>query len=60
MRTTVDGPRFVLSHSLLDDLTTGVLAELLIRIYYDRGEVSPYHTTAAPEQAPDEGWHHQA
>ena len=27
MRTTVDGPRFVLSHSLLDDLTTGVLAD---------------------------------
>ena len=44
----------------LQFLTTGVLAELLIRIYYDRGEVSPYHTTAAPEQAPDEGWHHQA
>ena len=44
----------------LQFLTTGVLAELLIRIYYDRGEVSPYHTTAVPEQAPDAGWHHQA
>jgi len=44
----------------LQFLTTGVLAELLIRIYYDRGEVSPYHTTAAPEQAADAGWHHQA
>ncbi|MDE2400746.1 MAG: glycosyltransferase family 2 protein [Burkholderiales bacterium] len=43
----------------LQFLTTGVLAELLIRIYYDRGEVAPYHTTAAPDQDPDHGWHHQ-
>src|SRR5690606_27243858 len=41
----------------LQFLTTGVLAELLIRIYYDRGDVAPYHTTAAPHQAPDQGWH---
>ncbi len=41
----------------LQFLTTGVLAELLIRIYYDRGGVAPYHTTAAPAQAPDQGWH---
>ncbi|MDO9006522.1 MAG: glycosyltransferase family 2 protein [Aquabacterium sp.] len=44
----------------LQFLTTGVLAELLIRIYYDRGEVAPYHTTEAPAQAPDQGWHRQA
>ncbi|RZI86285.1 MAG: glycosyltransferase [Rubrivivax sp.] len=44
----------------LQFLTTGVLAELLIRIYYDRGEVAPYYTTAMPAQAPDQGWHRQA
>jgi len=44
----------------LQFLTTGVLAELLIRIYYDRGEVAPYHTSEAPDQHPDQGWHHLA
>ncbi len=44
----------------LQFLTTGVLAELLIRIYYDRGEVAPYYTTETPAQAPDQGWHRQA
>ncbi|HRE16239.1 MAG TPA: glycosyltransferase family 2 protein [Rhodocyclaceae bacterium] len=41
----------------LQFLTTGVLAELLIRIYYDRGQVAPYHATTAPEMAPGAGWH---
>ncbi len=41
----------------LQFLTTGVLAELLIRIYYDRGEVAPYHTTFAPALPESEGWH---
>jgi glycosyltransferase involved in cell wall biosynthesis len=41
----------------LQFLTTGVLAELLIRIYYDRGEVAPYHTTNAPAMPESAGWH---
>ena len=41
----------------LQFLTTGVLAELLIRIYYDRGDVAPYHTSHAPELAPESAWH---
>ncbi len=43
----------------LQFLTTGVLAELLIRIYYDRGVVAPYHTTATPAMPESEGWHRQ-
>ncbi|MGE5450916.1 MAG: glycosyltransferase family 2 protein [Acidobacteriota bacterium] len=41
----------------LQFLTTGVLAELLIRIYYDRGEVAPYHTSDKPELPTDQAWH---
>jgi hypothetical protein len=41
----------------LQFLTTGVLAELLIRIYYDRGEVAPYHTSDAPKLSVDTAWH---
>ncbi len=41
----------------LQFLTTGVLAELLIRIYYDRGEVAPYHTSKHPALPEQEGWH---
>jgi len=43
----------------LQFLTTGVLAELLIRIYYDRGESAPYHTTNGPALPESEGWHRQ-
>ncbi|MEY4429404.1 MAG: hypothetical protein RLZZ182_2093 [Pseudomonadota bacterium] len=43
----------------LQFLTTGVLAELLIRIYYDRGESAPYHTTHGPALPESEGWHHR-
>jgi hypothetical protein len=43
----------------LQFLTTGVLAELLIRIYYDRGDVAPYHTSQAPTLEADKAWHHQ-
>jgi hypothetical protein len=42
----------------LQFLTTGVLAELLIRIYYDRGQVAPYHTTKGPDLPADQAWHH--
>ncbi len=41
----------------LQFLTTGVLAELLIRIYYDRGESAPYHTTNGPALPESDGWH---
>jgi glycosyltransferase involved in cell wall biosynthesis len=41
----------------LQFLTTGVLAELLIRIYYDRGDVAPYHTTAPVAMQESDGWH---
>lgn len=41
----------------LQFLTTGVLAELLIRIYYDRGEIAPYHTNKASDLEHDQAWH---
>lgn len=41
----------------LQFLTTGVLAELLIRIYYDRGEVAPYHTSHTAPSVDTDGWH---
>ena len=41
----------------LQFLTTGVLAELLIRIYYDRGDIAPYHTSVKPALAEGEAWH---
>jgi len=43
----------------LQFLTTGVLAELLIRIYYDRGEVAPYHTGRPLPLDVNQAWHHQ-
>jgi hypothetical protein len=43
----------------LQFLTTGVLAELLIRIYYDRGDIAPYHTNQAPALDAGKGWHRQ-
>ena len=43
----------------LQFLTTGVLAELLIRIYYDRGDVAPYHSNKPPQIDPELGWHRQ-
>ncbi len=41
----------------LQFLTTGVLAELLIRIYYDRGEAAPYHRRDTAQPGPAEAWH---
>lgn len=47
---------FVLVLGGLQFLTTGVLAELLIRIYYDGGHARPYHTS--PQSAVEPGsWH---
>lgn len=41
----------------LQFLTTGVLAELLMRVYYDGGHARPYHARPAASPAPDEAWH---
>lgn len=41
----------------LQFLTTGVLAELLIRIYYDRGDVAPYHTSHTAPVSDADSWH---
>jgi glycosyltransferase involved in cell wall biosynthesis len=44
----------------LQFLTTGVLAELLIRIYYDRGQAAPYQRRSDTVPAPEAGWHEPA
>ncbi len=41
----------------LQFLTTGVVAELLIRIYYDDRQPRPYRLRAAATPAPDAAWH---
>lgn len=41
----------------LQFLLTGVLAELLIRIYYDGSHARQYHALKAPALADNEGWH---
>ena len=38
-------------------ISTGVLAELLMRVYYDGGHARPYHTQQGAAPAPDDGWH---
>ena len=41
-------------------LTTGVLAELLMRVYYDVGQAKPYRVRQQEGEAPpppDAGWH---
>ena len=40
----------------LQFLTTGVVAELLIRIYYDRGHAAPYQCRPTRACGDDEGW----
>jgi len=41
----------------LQFLCTGVLAELLIRIYYEGGHARQYHTMAQPEIDAADAWH---
>ena len=41
----------------LQFLTTGVLAELLIRIYYNRGEATPYRRLPRAQPAEGDAWH---
>jgi glycosyltransferase involved in cell wall biosynthesis len=38
-------------------ITTGVLAELLMRVYFDGGHARPYHTRLQEPPAADDGWH---
>jgi hypothetical protein len=41
----------------LQFLTTGVLAELLMRTYYEGGKAQAYHLVDAPTPQHNEGWH---
>jgi len=41
----------------LQFITTGVLAELTMRVYYDGRHAQPYHAMAVPPRRDDEGWH---
>jgi glycosyltransferase involved in cell wall biosynthesis len=41
----------------LQFLTTGVLAELLVRIYFDGQRASAYHRVGQDDPGPDEAWH---
>jgi hypothetical protein len=41
----------------LQFLTTGVLAELLVRVYFESRHAHPYTAAPEPPLAPDEGWH---
>jgi len=38
-------------------LTTGVLAEIVIRVYFDGRLAKAYHATDKPSLPPDAGWH---
>jgi hypothetical protein len=38
-------------------LTTGVIAEILMRTYYDAGKFNSYHTLQAESIEASEGWH---
>jgi glycosyltransferase involved in cell wall biosynthesis len=41
----------------LQFLTTGVLAELVVRVYFDGRHGRAYHAAPTPELPPDAGWH---
>lgn len=41
-------------------LTTGVIAELLIRVYYDGRHAMPYHVRPQGELPAEQGWHGQS
>ncbi len=41
----------------LQFLTTGVLAELVVRVYFDGRHGRAYHAASRADPAPDEGWH---
>jgi glycosyltransferase involved in cell wall biosynthesis len=39
-------------------LTTGVLAELLVRVWFEEGRGRSYHPLRRPDLPPEAGWHH--
>jgi glycosyltransferase involved in cell wall biosynthesis len=41
----------------LQFLTTGILAELMMRIYFDGGHAKPYHMSVSHQGVPDGQWH---
>lgn len=41
----------------LQFLTTGVVAELLARVYFDGGHARAFHSADAPDLPPGAGWH---
>jgi hypothetical protein len=51
------GLGFILSVAGLQFLTTGVLAELLVRVYFDGTHARPYHGWPMAALERDEGWH---
>ena len=51
------GLGFILSIAGLQFLTTGVLSEMLVRIYFDGTHAKPYHLWPAPGLKDEEGWH---
>lgn len=50
------GLGFILSIAGLQFLTTGVLSEMLVRIYFDGTHAKPYHLWPVPGLKDDEGW----
>ena len=51
------GLGFILTIAGLQFLTTGVLSEMLVRVYFDGTHAKPYHLWPAPELKDEEGWH---
>jgi glycosyltransferase involved in cell wall biosynthesis len=48
---------FFLTIGGLQFLTTGVVAELLVRVYFDGGHARAFHAADTPELPPGAGWH---
>jgi glycosyltransferase involved in cell wall biosynthesis len=51
------GFAFFLAVGGIQLLTTGVLAEILVRVYFDGGQAKPYHVRGHAQPAPDQAWH---
>ena len=50
------GLGFIVTIAGLQFLTTGVLSEMLVRVYFDGTHAKPYHLWPAPELKDEEGW----
>jgi glycosyltransferase involved in cell wall biosynthesis len=48
---------FFLAVAGIQLLTTGVLAEILVRVYFDAGNAKPYHLRGHSTPGPDDAWH---